>query len=103
MFFIAHLSGADWDTLQMILAALTCIVASMGITGVPEAGFISLTVVVTAMGLPTEALPLLLSVDWIMGRLRSGVNVLSDMTLSIALDTVAPPDPIQNQLVPHQK
>jgi Na+/H+-dicarboxylate symporter len=92
VFFIAHLSGADWGTMEMVLAALTCIVASMGITGVPEAGFISLTVVVSAMGLPLEALPILLSVDWIMGRLRSGVNVMSDMTLSIALDKVAPPD-----------
>ncbi|MCB9072902.1 MAG: cation:dicarboxylase symporter family transporter [Bdellovibrionaceae bacterium] len=91
VFFIAHLSGVDWSTGQMVLAALTCIVASMGITGVPEAGFISLTVVVSALGLPSEALPILLSVDWIMGRLRSGVNVLSDMTLSIALDTIAPP------------
>ncbi|MCC6137305.1 MAG: cation:dicarboxylase symporter family transporter [Bdellovibrionaceae bacterium] len=90
VFFIAFLTQADWGTTQMVLAALTCIVASMGITGIPEAGFISLTVVVSAMGLPMEALPLLLSVDWILGRLRSGVNVLSDITLSVALDTVAP-------------
>lgn len=91
VFFIAALVHADWSTAQMLLAALTCIVASMGITGVPEAGFISLTVVVSALGLPLEALPLLLSVDWILGRLRSGVNVLSDITLAIAIETVAPP------------
>lgn len=86
VFFIAYLTQTDWSTTQMILAALSCIVASMGITGIPEAGFISLAVVVSAMGLPAEALPLLLSVDWILARLRSGVNVLSDITLSIALD-----------------
>ncbi len=86
VFFIAHLHGLHWDLSQMIVAAIACVVAAMGITGVPEAGFISLTVVVTSLGLPAEALPLLLSVDWVMARLRSAVNVLSDMTLSIALD-----------------
>lgn len=91
VFFVAYLTQTDWTVTQMVLAALTCIVASMGITGIPEAGFISLTVVVSAMGLPTEMLPLLLSVDWILGRLRSGVNVLSDITLSVALDKLAPP------------
>jgi Na+/H+-dicarboxylate symporter len=86
VFFIAQLHGLNWDLGQMISAALACVVAAMGITGVPEAGFISLTVVVTSLGLPVEALPLLLSVDWVMARLRSAVNVLSDMTLSIVLD-----------------
>jgi Na+/H+-dicarboxylate symporter len=86
VFFIAHLHGLHWDFWQMVTAALACVVAAVGITGVPEAGFISLTVVVTSLGLPMEALPLLLSVDWVMARLRSCVNVLSDMTLAIALD-----------------
>lgn len=86
VFFIAQLQGLHWDVGQMVSAALACVVAAMGITGVPEAGFISLTVVVTSLGLPAEALPLLLSVDWVMARLRSAVNVLSDMTLAITLD-----------------
>ena len=86
VFFIAQLSGIEFTEGQMIAAALACIVASMGITGIPEAGFISLSVVVSTLGLPAEALPLLLAVDWMIARLRSVVNVLSDMTLSIALD-----------------
>ncbi len=86
VFFIASYFGVDMSINQMVLAALTCIVASMGITGIPEAGFISLTVVIGALNLPAEALPLLLSVDWALARFRSVVNVLSDMTLSIAMD-----------------
>lgn len=84
--FIAQLSGVPMSEAQMVTAALACIIASMGITGIPEAGFISLSVVVGTLGLPAEALPLLLAVDWMLARLRSVVNVLSDMTLSIALD-----------------
>jgi Na+/H+-dicarboxylate symporter len=86
VFFVAQLTGTPLEGTQMVIAALACIVASMGITGIPEAGFISLTVVVSTMGLPAEALPLLLAVDWMIARLRSVVNVISDMTLAIALD-----------------
>jgi Na+/H+-dicarboxylate symporter len=84
--FISYSYGMPMDIGQFITIALTCIVASVGITGIPEAGFISLSVIVGVLGLPIEALPLLLSVDWILARLRSAVNVLSDMTLSIAMD-----------------
>ncbi len=90
IFFVAFTSGIPMEPVQMIVAALACIIASMGITGIPEAGFISLSVVIGTLGLPLELLPLLLSVDWILGRFRSMVNVLSDMTLSIAMDVTEP-------------
>lgn len=86
VFFVAQLSHITFTLPQMAAAAVACIVASMGITGVPEAGFISLSVVISTLGLPAEALPLLLAVDWLIARLRSVVNVVSDMTLAISLD-----------------
>lgn len=89
VFFIAMLYGIPMDPFQMVGVALTCIVASMGITGIPEAGFISLSVILGVLHFPTEALPLLLSVDWIIARGRTMVNVLSDMTLAIAIDSEA--------------
>jgi Na+/H+-dicarboxylate symporter len=57
-----------------------------GVAGVPEAGFISLALVLNTVGLPIELLPLLLTVDWVIARGRSAVNVLSDMMLSILID-----------------
>ena len=57
----------------------------MGVAGVPEAGFVSLALVLGTVGLPVEILPLLLTVDWIIARGRSVVNVLSDMMLSILI------------------
>ncbi len=90
VFFIAKVAGIPMTELQLLGAALACIVASMGITGIPEAGFISLSVVITTLGLPAEMLPLLLAVDWMLARGRSVVNVLSDMTLSIAMDATDP-------------
>jgi DAACS family dicarboxylate/amino acid:cation (Na+ or H+) symporter len=61
-------------------------VAAMGVAGVPEAGIISLALVLNTVGLPLEILPILLTVDWILGRGRSVANVLSDMMLSILID-----------------
>lgn len=89
VYFTAIVLGIPMDVPQMIGAALVCIVAAMGITGIPEAGFISLTVVIGLLKLPTELLPLLLSIDWMIARFRSAVNVTSDMTLSIALDATS--------------
>lgn len=88
VYFIVFSLGIPMEPWQMVIAAVTCIVAAMGITGIPEAGFISLSVVIGVLNLPTELLPLLLAVDWVLARFRSAVNVISDMTLSIAIDSL---------------
>jgi DAACS family dicarboxylate/amino acid:cation (Na+ or H+) symporter len=81
--FVAQASGIDLSLGQQLVAALACMVAAMGVAGVPEAGFVSLALVLGTVGLPVELLPLLLTVDWIIARGRSVLNVLSDMMLSI--------------------
>lgn len=83
--FISQAMGIDLTFSQQILTILSCMVAAMGVAGVPEAGFISLSLVLATVGLPLELLPLLLTVDWILARARSVVNVLSDMTVSMVL------------------
>lgn len=83
---VAQALGMDLSIGQQLSAALLCMLTGMGVAGVPDAGFISLSLVLTTVGIPIENLPLLLSVDWILGRARSVTNVLSDMTLSIAID-----------------
>ena len=58
--------------------------------GIPEAGLIVLPLVLSAAGLPDHvivaAIPLIMTVDWIIARARSGVNVMSDMLVAILLD-----------------
>lgn len=83
---VAQAHGLQLDLVQQVSASLACLIAAMGIAGVPEAGFVSLSLVLATVGLPTELLPLLLTVDWILARARSVVNVLADMTVSILLD-----------------
>jgi Na+/H+-dicarboxylate symporter len=86
VFFVAQAAGIHMDFTTQLTAALICVMGTIGIAGIPEAGFITLSLVLTTVGLPTELLPVLLTVDWILGRGRSVVNVLGDMTVSIALD-----------------
>ena len=87
--FVAQAHGLHLGLAQQLSAAFACLIAAMGIAGVPEAGFISLSLVLSAVGLPLELLPLLLSVDWILARARSVVNVLGDMMISILIDRAA--------------
>ena len=68
------------------MIAATCVLASVGIAGVPEAGLISLAVVLTSARLPLDLLPLLLSVDWILGRCRAMTNVVGDVVGAVVLD-----------------
>jgi Na+/H+-dicarboxylate symporter len=62
----------------------------MGIAGIPNSGFIILTLVLRAAHLPDEvigwALPIVLGIDFINARVRSAVNVMGDMQVAILLD-----------------
>jgi Na+/H+-dicarboxylate symporter len=86
LLFVAQASGIHLSIVEQLLAAAVCMFAAMGVAGVPEAGFISLALVLNTLHLPVEILPLLLSVDWIIARARSVTNVLSDMLLSLIVD-----------------
>ena len=88
--FLAQAVGMNLSLTQQITVVLASIMAGAGVAGIPEAGLIVLPLVLGAAGLKEEiiavALPLLLPVDWIVARARSGVNVMSDMLVAILLD-----------------
>jgi len=89
--FIAQAAGIDLDPAQIAMLAATSALAAAGIAGVPEAGLITLSLVMSAAGLPAAGLPMLLSVDWMLGRLRAATNVASDLTIATVLDRWAGP------------
>lgn len=84
--FVAQASGIHLSFEQQVMVASLAMLAAMGVAGVPEAGFISVALVLNTVGLPVVVLPLLLTVDWVVARARSATNVLSDMVLSLNLD-----------------
>jgi Na+/H+-dicarboxylate symporter len=88
--FIAQACGYDLGLGQQAVVVLASLMAGVGIAGIPEAGLIVLPLVLSSVGLPeavvAAAIPLVLPVDWIIGRARSAVNVMSDMLVAIVLD-----------------
>jgi Na+/H+-dicarboxylate symporter len=88
--FLAQALGYDLSLTSQFLIVAASIIAGAGVAGIPEAGLIVLPLVLSAAGLPdtviAAAIPLIMTVDWIIARARSGVNVMSDMLVAILLD-----------------
>jgi len=89
--FLAHALGYDLPLSAQLVIVVASIIAGAGVAGIPEAGMIVLPLVLSAAGLPEQvilaSIPLIMTVDWIIARARSGVNVMSDMLVAILLDT----------------
>jgi len=88
--FLCQAFGYNLSIAHQLTIVLASVMAGVGIAGVPEAGLIVLPLVLSAAGLPeaavAAAIPLIVPVDWIIARVRSGVNVLADMLVAIMLD-----------------
>ena len=87
--FLAQALGYQLSIEHQLLIVAASIMAGIGVAGIPEAGLIVLPLVLSAAGLPNQviaaSIPLIMSVDWILARVRSGVNVMSDMLVAILL------------------
>lgn len=84
--FIAQMIGMDLSVYQQLMVVLTSVIASVGAAGIPEAGLVTMTMVFTAVGLPVQYIPVLLTVDWFLDRCRTAINVMGDMNVSCLLD-----------------
>uniref|UniRef100_A0A8D0AFN1 Amino acid transporter n=1 Tax=Sander lucioperca TaxID=283035 RepID=A0A8D0AFN1_SANLU len=76
--FIAQVNNMDFNLGQIIVLSLIVTAASTGAAGIPQAGMVSMVIVLESVGLPTEDISLLMIVDWILDRLRTTTNVLGD-------------------------
>jgi solute carrier family 1 (high affinity glutamate transporter) protein 2 len=76
--FIAQMNGIYLTAGQVITVSLTATLASVGAASVPSAGLVTMILVLTAVGLPTQDISLIVAVDWLLDRIRTSVNVLGD-------------------------
>jgi len=86
--FLIQAYGISLSVSAQILVAFISIIACIGVAGIPEAGIISLTIVLSSIGLPAEAIPFLLTIDWVLARMRSFTNVLGDITVAVTIDRI---------------
>ncbi len=76
--FIAQAYGLDLGLGQQMLVLLTATMAAIGAAGIPEAGLVTMVIVLEAVGLPTEGIGLILAIDWFLDRCRTTINVFGD-------------------------
>ncbi len=76
--FIAQAIGFELSLLQQLVVAITATLAAIGAAGIPEAGLVTMIIVLNAVGLPVEYIGLILSVDWLLDRFRTAVNAFGD-------------------------
>ena len=84
--FIANLIGLDLSVGQQIIVCLTAMIASLGAPGIPSAGMVTMIMVLQSVGLPAEAIAILLPIDRILDTVRTVVNVQGDMMISVVVD-----------------
>lgn len=76
--FIAQVYGFELGIAQQAIVVLTALLASIGAASVPMAGLVMMSIILTAVGLPLEAVGIILAVDRLLDMFRTTVNVLSD-------------------------
>lgn len=98
--FVAQFYGLDLSFVQLLTVVLMTVLASIGTAGVPGAGLIMLTMVLTSVGLPLEGIALIAGIDRILDMFRTCVNVVGDASAAVVvagsedeLDSTNKPEP----------
>lgn len=84
--FIAQAYGIDLSLGAQGIIFVTATLAAIGAAGIPEAGLVTMVIVLNAVGLPLEGIGLLLTVDWFLDRFRTSVNVWGDAVGAAVID-----------------
>ena len=92
--FIAQAIGFDLTMADQITIAVTATLAAIGAAGIPEAGLVTMLIVLNAVGLPVEYVGLILTVDWLLDRFRTAVNTFGDSVGAAVVEKALPPEAV---------
>ncbi|GJL61244.1 MAG: ethanolamine utilization protein EutD [Nitrospirales bacterium] len=84
--FIAQTYGIEMGLGETIIVLLTATLSAVGAAGIPEAGLVTMVIVLKAVDLPIEGISLILVVDWFLDRCRTTVNVWGDAVGAAVID-----------------
>lgn len=83
--FVANLVGIELSFVQQLIVFFTAMIAAIGAPGIPSAGMVTMVMVLQSVGLPAEAIAILLPIDRLLDTLRTTVNVQGDMVGSLVV------------------
>ena len=86
--FIAQMLGIQLGLGDQMIIFLTATLAGIGAAGIPEAGLVTMVMVLQSVGLPLEGIGMLLSIDWFLDRCRTTINVWGDSIGAGVLDNL---------------
>lgn len=83
--FIAQAYGLQLDIVTQFTIVLIALLTSIGVAGIPSASLVAITIILGAIGLPLEAIGLILVVDRVLDMCRTSVNVFSDSCAAVTI------------------
>jgi len=86
--FIAQSYGIDLAGTELVIVFLTATLAAIGAASIPQAGLVTMIIVLQSVGLPMEGIGLILAVDWLLDRFRTTINVWGDSIGAAVIDNL---------------
>ncbi len=83
--FIAQLYGVSLDWTQQLLVVVLALLTSIGVAGIPAASLVAIVIILQALGLPLEAVAIVMATDRILDMMRTTVNVFGDSTAAAVI------------------
>ena len=87
--FVARLAGIELDLASQLIIFFVAMLGAIGAPGIPSVGLLSMVLVLESVGLPTEAIAILLPIDRLLDTVRTAVNVEGDMVGSLIVQKLA--------------
>ena len=80
--FISNIIGLNLSYNEYLLILVTATIGSIGAAGVPSVALVMMTVVFTSVGIPIEAISIIIGVDRILDMFRTSLNVAGDLLIT---------------------
>lgn len=87
--FIAQVRKVSLSFTQVIAVSVTATAASIGAAGIPQAGLVTMVMVLDTLGLPAKDVTLIITVDWLLDRFRTTINVICDALAAIIIEKMS--------------
>jgi len=83
--FLAQAYGIDLSVAQQAMVVLLALLTSVGVAGIPSASLVAIVLILGTIGLPAEAVGLILAVDRVLDMCRTSVNVFGDSSGAVVI------------------